>query len=124
MRISDWSSDVCSSDLYAINAGQLQLAPAPTDATVIAMTYWQSIPALTSSNTTNWLMTANPDVYLLGCLVAAELRGWNDERLQLIKSALDEMLTEIDVEGTKKRGGASPILPRRPKKPRGGKEGR
>src|SRR3546814_5597498 len=37
--------------VYAINAGQLQLAPAPTDATVIAMTYWQSIPALDRKST-------------------------------------------------------------------------
>ena len=33
------------------------------------MVYYQKIPALTSSATTNWLLTARPDMYLYGMLL-------------------------------------------------------
>ena len=35
----------------------------------IEILYYQKIPALSNSNTTNWLLTANPDLYLAASLV-------------------------------------------------------
>lgn len=32
------------------------------------LTYWQKIPVLSDSNTTNWLLTAHPSAYLYGAL--------------------------------------------------------
>ena len=34
----------------------------------VSLDYYQSIPALTDSNTTNWLLTAHPDLYLAQAL--------------------------------------------------------
>ena len=46
----------------------------PLSSTDVELTYYAKIPALSSSNTTNWLLTAHPNLYLHACMLyAAEL---------------------------------------------------
>jgi len=51
---------------YAIMGDQLQLAPIPDTAYTVEIAYYSTITPLSDSNTTNWFLTANPDVYLYG----------------------------------------------------------
>lgn len=51
-------------EAYAISGGNIVLAPAPSASTDITIAYYQTIPALTSSNTSNWLLAAHPDLYV------------------------------------------------------------
>lgn len=90
---------------YAIAGDQLYLGPVPDATYSLQLTYWQKITALSSDNETNWLITNHPSYYLYGCLVMAELYGWNDERLPMIKSAWDEVIVEIQDHGKRKRFG-------------------
>jgi hypothetical protein len=46
-----------------------QLMAFPLSTNNIELTYYQKIPGLTSTNTTNWLLTAHPNVYLHACLL-------------------------------------------------------
>lgn len=55
----------------AIVDGVLYFAPEPDGAYALTLTYWRKITDLSDSNTTNWLLTAHPDVYLYGALVQA-----------------------------------------------------
>lgn len=48
------------------------LTMGPSDNTDLTFDYFQKIPALSVSNTTNWLLTAWPDVYLYGALAEAQ----------------------------------------------------
>lgn len=48
---------------YTVSDGQFFFRPAPTSGTV-KIDYYGKIPALTTTNTTNWLMTKHPDLYL------------------------------------------------------------
>jgi hypothetical protein len=68
----------------------------PIDDTAdIGLTYYQKIPALSASNTTNWLLTAHPDVYLFGSLV--EACGYTHDEVGLVwKARRDEIFTEIE----------------------------
>ena len=99
-------------NVFTTVGGQILLAPTPSSAVSALLIYYGNIPALTASNGSNWLFAANPDLYLFGALVQAEFYGWNDERLPLIKSALDEMLQEISQRGMRKRFGSSPLVAR------------
>lgn len=96
---------------YAIAGGNIYFGPVPSSET-IQLVYYAAISHLTSTSTTNWLLASHPDIYLISCLVAAELRGWNDSRLPLLKSALDEMLGELTTAGQMKRFGGAPIQAR------------
>lgn len=95
---------------YAIVGTSLYLGPIPDDVYDLAGVYYQTIPPLTVNAPTNWLLAAHPDLYLYGCLTMAELRGWNDTRLPLLKSALDEAMGQIQMAGTKRRFGG-PLVP-------------
>ena len=78
---------------YAMSDGAFEVYPTP-DATYTAeLLYYAENDALSSSNTTNWLLTDYPDVYLYGTLVHTAPFLGEDARLpiwaQLYQSALD-----------------------------------
>lgn len=101
-----WSSAQASRPKnFAISAGAMQLGPAPDDAYNLVVTYLRTLTPLSSSNSSNWLLEKHPDIYLFGALVHAEFYGWNDERLSLIKSALDEMIGDLNAQGVRQRYG-------------------
>ena len=67
---------------YSIVGGQLELLPTPPSPGYTAeMVYYAKIPALSDSNTTNWLLTAHPDVYLYGTLIQSAPYLRDDERI-------------------------------------------
>jgi hypothetical protein len=53
---------------YGLLGPQLQLYPAPDRAYAVLLTYFAKLPALSDTNTTNWLLEDAPDVYLDGSL--------------------------------------------------------
>jgi len=56
------------------------LTALPLSSNDIELTYYRTIPGLTSLNTTNWLLTKLPNLYLHTCLMyAAEFVKDNDE---------------------------------------------
>lgn len=57
--------------VFAVIGGEVQLAPIPDSAYTLELAYIQKVPSLSSSNTTNWLLTKSPDVYLYGTLLQA-----------------------------------------------------
>lgn len=76
----------------------------PLDSTAVELDYFAKVAALSDSATTNWLLTAHPDLYLFGALTEAELFGVNDERAPLWKARRDEIFDEIDRLSNKTRG--------------------
>lgn len=53
--------------VYTIVAGQIDIFPTLSEA--VELVYFARVPALSDSNTTNWLLTYAPDVYLYGALM-------------------------------------------------------
>lgn len=66
---------------YTISAGQLEVFPTPSGTETVTLIYRQKIPALTDSNTSNWLLAFAPDVYLWGSLMQSAPLLQEDERL-------------------------------------------
>ncbi|MCH8622642.1 hypothetical protein [Undibacterium sp. TS12] len=66
---------------FSVIGPQLQLAPVPDASYALELTYQQRIPALSSINTTNWLLAAFPNVYLYAALCAAQPFIMNDARI-------------------------------------------
>lgn len=88
--------------VFTIEGSTLKVRPA--DDTAIELDYFQKVPALSESTTTNWLLSVHPDLYLFGALVEAEMFGVNDERAPLWKSRRDEIFDEIEKLSNKTRG--------------------
>lgn len=64
-----YSGDSGTPEAYTVEGTNLLLGPEPSTTTTLNLSYWQGLDALNSTNTTNWLLTAYPDLYLSACLV-------------------------------------------------------
>ena len=106
--IDDRSGDPA---VFAIIGNELAMAPSNTTAT-ITMVYKRNIPALTVSNTTNWLLTKAPEVYLYGALMQASAFGWDDNRVPLWQAAYADAVETLRIDGERRRWGAAPLAPR------------
>lgn len=82
--------------VFAVIGGQVQLAPIPDSNYTLELTYQQRIPALSSSNTTNWLITSFPNAYLYGALCAAQPFIVNDARLTTFQALYREAVDGIN----------------------------
>lgn len=90
----DFSSNSSGQPIvFTVIGANAELAPVPDAVYSLELTYRQRIPALSVSNTTNWLLTSWPNAYLYASLLAATPFIMNDERLaiwgQLYKQAID-----------------------------------
>ena len=56
---------------YTIEHQRIRLYPAASENTEIELLYWKQITALDGTNTTNWLLTLAPNLYLYGSLLHA-----------------------------------------------------
>ena len=81
------------------SSNQLEVVPSPDATYTSSIVYYTRIPALTDSATTNWLLTAHPDIYLFGTLVEAEPYLKNDERMPMWTSRLDKALMALRLQG-------------------------
>ena len=57
--------DTSAAGNYTIVGDQIKLDDTAGD---VVVEYYLKIPALSDTNTSNWLLASNPDVYLYGCL--------------------------------------------------------
>lgn len=103
---------------FMIASGVMQFWPVPDKAYAAQMTYRANIPSLGPSQDSNWLLAKHPDVYLYGTILQAEAFGWNDERVPIIKAALDEAIGEVMQAGTRQRYGSGPLTMKPPTRER------
>ena len=96
--------------VFTLMAGQLWISPLPETETAFSLVYRAALPSLSLNRQSNWLLASHPDIYLFGSLLQAEFFGWNDSRLPVIKSALDEALGELNKAGLRKRYAESTLV--------------
>jgi hypothetical protein len=94
---------------YTIEGTNLRFAPTPTSADTITIGYIQGIPALSNSNTTNWLLTNHPEAYLFGALTEAEAFVGDDDRFPLWMQRRDQALERIAEADRKARWGGGSL---------------
>lgn len=94
---------------YTIREGAIYYVPGSANVTLV---YRRSLPGLSATDTTNWLLDRAPDAYLYGSLVQASAFLAEDDRLPLWKGAFDEAIAELRTDGTRRKWGAGPLAPR------------
>lgn len=82
-------------EMYSIQGADIQLFPAPTGAMTARMVYYRTIPALSGSRETNWLLTQYPDAYLYGSLSQAGMWLRGDPRMADFIATFEEILSNI-----------------------------
>jgi len=87
--------------VYTLSAGFILFGPVPASYYTCEMVYYQKIPALSDAATTNWCLTANPDIFLYASLLEAEPFLMNDQRVQLWAAGFQQALTDLDEQDAK-----------------------
>jgi hypothetical protein len=76
-------------------ATKIRFSPAPDVTYVATLEYYGFLQALSTTNTSNWLLQSYPNIYLYATLCEAEPYLKNDERLGLWKAKLNEALESL-----------------------------
>lgn len=80
---------------YAHVGGQFEFYPVPDDAYTGELVYLAKAPALSDSNTSNWILAAYPDAYLYGAALHSAPFLRDDERIviwaEFYRNAIDRM---------------------------------
>jgi hypothetical protein len=108
-RLNDHSTG--KPQIYTIVNNQIELAPAPDASYEMEIVYWQRIPSL-ASNSTNWLLTKHPDVYLYGTLLQAAPYLRDDDRIAVWQGLQNAALNDINVDNERAERSGQPLKTR------------
>lgn len=92
---------------YAFTAGELEVYPAPDGTYNVELYYIASIPALSDSNTSNWLLEQYADAYLYGSLVHSAPYLKDDARIQVWAALYQNAIDAINAESERSKYGGS-----------------
>ena len=102
---------------YTISGEQIEFLPTPDATYTIEIVYYSQILKLNSdTQTTSWLLSKNPDLYLFATLSQAEPFLMNDERIGVWNSFLEKGLEELRLADEKAQTNTGTIM-MRPAKP-------
>jgi hypothetical protein len=95
---------------YTITGTQLEFIPTPDSTYSAELTYYAKIPALSDSNTSNWLLAYAPDLYLYGALMEAAPYLKDDERLPVWSQMYISSLGDIEVADQRASVSSTPLV--------------
>ncbi len=100
-KLRDEGDDVAGTPEYYTHVGDLiEVYPRPSSSVTGELLYYQSIPALSDANPSNWLLVMSPDLYLYGALLQASPYLQNDERMAVwgtsYQGAINAVMGESD----------------------------
>ncbi len=95
---------------FTIVGGQLEAIPSPDSEYTGELTYYAKIPALTDSNTSNWLLSYAPDLYLYGALLQSAPYLRDDERLATWANLYTAAYEDIGVADQRATVATTPLV--------------
>lgn len=93
---------------FTVLGTNFRFYPAPDGTYTYTLDYYAKVPALTSSATTNWLMTKAPDLYLFGALAETEPFLQNDERIAIWQGKADGCLRSLNMADQRAKRTSAP----------------
>tara|TARA_Y100001951_G_scaffold81252_1_gene69378 strand:- start:1309 stop:1950 length:642 start_codon:yes stop_codon:yes gene_type:complete len=106
------SSSTGKPTYFAITGADLEFYPAPDTTYEIEVIYYKTIAPLSTSNTDNFLLTNQVDIYLFGTLVQAEPFLMNDERIGVWGALLGKAIEELRISDERSQTESGTIVMR------------
>lgn len=98
-------------DVWSLTNNEFILGPTPDSAYRITLNYYRTIPNLTGSNDTNWLLTNYPKIYLYGALSEAANSLIDEPRAANWQRAYQQSVRILIQDQIRERGlGGGPVL--------------
>lgn len=100
--MADYAETLPTGDLaaFSVVGDQFWFLPAPSEAVSVKLTYYQKVPALSASATSNWLLASHPDAYLWGTLLEACVYLEDEEQVQKYDALFSAAMAEIRANST------------------------
>lgn len=95
---------------YTIIGSQIEVIGAPDTSYTGQLTYYAKIPALSDSNTSNWLLAYAPDLYLYGALLESAPYLKDDERLAVWGQMYNDSKADIELADQRATVSSTPIV--------------
>ena len=89
---------------------EIEVFPAPDNTSTgytAELVYYAKVPVLSDSNTTNWLLSLSPDIYLYGALLQSAPYLRDDERIGVWGSLYQKKVEDMHVSDQRTRGQTS-----------------
>jgi len=83
---------------------EIEVYPSPDTSYTGEIIYYSKVPALSDSNTTNWLLTLSPDIYLYGTLIQSAPYLRDDERTAVWATLYTKMVSDMNISDERSRG--------------------
>ena len=96
-----------SPSYYAFTAGEIEIFPVPDGSYDVELYYYSSIPPLTDSNTSNWVLQDYQDAYLYGALIHSAPYLKDDNRTQVWVALYQSAIDAINAESERSKFGGS-----------------
>lgn len=97
---------------YTTVGQQFQVVPTPDSEYEAELLYYAKIPALSDSNTSNWLLTESPDLYLYAALLQSAPYLKEDERLNVWAGLYQRLFDDMMLADERARIGSSKLKSR------------
>lgn len=94
---------------YAHVRGEFELFPTPDELTDFELLYYQKIPALSDSNTTNWLLEYAPDIYLYASLAHSAPYLAEDARIAVWAQMYSAAVSQLNAQSERVKNSGSGI---------------
>ena len=104
----EWDYD-SNGGYFTIEDTKLWFYPSLVAGDEIEILYYKSIPALTDSNTTNWLLTNYPDIYLWGCMKMAGVFTRDDDLIRRASTMYDRAVMQMKGDDFDKKYGQGTV---------------
>lgn len=95
---------------YTIIGSQIEVIPTPDTSYSGVLSYYAKIPALSDSNTSNWLLAYAPDLYLYGALLEASPYLKDDERLAVWGQLYESSKADIELADQRASVSSTPVV--------------
>jgi len=96
-----------SPSYYAFTAGEIEIFPIPDGSYDVELYYYSSIPPLTDSNTSNWVLQYYQDAYLYGALIHSAPYLKDDSRTEVWAALYQNAINAINAESENSKFGGS-----------------
>lgn len=103
IRAKNENGSTAAPYLYTHADSQFELYPTPSEDTDFELLYYQKIPALSVSNTTNWLLEDAPDAYLYGSLMHSAPYLAEDARVAVWEKLYGDAIISLNLAAEKSR---------------------
>lgn len=95
---------------YSIVDANIEFLPTPAEAYTVERLYFTKLTGLSSSNTTNWLLTAYPDIYFHGVMSHAYMWAMDEERSAHHKTLYEKAVEKLIAADKNSRIGQRPVV--------------